>query len=313
MELKKAVSRFQEGQKETTRKSYEYPFRYFVAWMGEAKRVDIIKTADVLDYYHESLSKRGYAHSTLNKHIKTIKTFFNWLVDTEVIERSPARVLKVKRLPMYVDRDKAMTDEELTTLLDHILYHPRKDRLHRYRDYALVSFLADTGCRIGGAAGLQMKHLNLETRRARVTEKGEKSRPVRFGPETSAALARYLLIRPLSAGEYVFSTTQKPLIADNISLMIRRQCKQCGIRVLSGHSLRHRKGHQLADNHVAPTVAAAALGHADPVTWMQHYSPGDWATAEKELDKLVIQPDMLRSGEPKSVIDLTEVMRRGQA
>lgn len=313
MELKKAVERFQKKQTKNTRLSYVYPFKYFVGYMGETRPVDKIRTDDLLDYYHDSLLLRDFAPATVNKHIKTLKTFFNWLVDTEVIESSPARVLKVKRLPMYVERDKAMTDEELVALLHHVFHHPRKSRLYRHRDYALIMFLADTGCRIGGAAGLLVKNLKLDQRRGRVMEKGQKSRWVRFGVETAAALGRYLMIRPASAGEHVFSTTEEPILADSISLMLRRQCKQIGIRVLSGHSLRHRKGHQLADLHTAPTTAALALGHADPVTWMQHYSPGDWETAEKELDKLVIQPEMINPPEPKPVIDLVKALRRGKA
>lgn len=311
MELKKAIKLFQDDQRESTRESYKYPLKYFVAWMGEARPVETIKPENILEYHHEFLRGKGYAPATENKHLKTLKTLFNWLVKIDVIDKSPARVLRIKRLPMYVERDKAMTDEELAKLLDHIMHHPRKPRLYRRRDYALVSFLADTGCRIGGAAGLLMKHLDLENRRARVTEKGEKTRPVRLGVATCAALARYLLMRPISAGPYVFSTTEEPLNPDTISLMLRRLCKQVGIRVLSGHSLRHRKGHQLADNHVAPSIAATALGHSDPVTTLQNYYPADWATAEMELDKLVIPSEM--KAEPKPVIDLQDIIRRNQA
>jgi integrase len=309
VELKKAVNLFLNNQRETTRQSYKYPLKYFVAWMGESRLVESIRPEHLVEYDQMSLKPRDYAPATERKHIKTLKTLFNWLIDLDVIDKSPARVLKAKRLPMYIERDKAMTDEELALLLDHAINHPRKTLLYRNRDYALILFLADTGCRIGGAAGLKVSEIDFESRRASVVEKGDKRRKVKFGPLCAVALARYVLMRPRAAGAYVFSTGKGPIKADNISLMLRRMCRQLGLRVLSGHSLRHRKGHQLADSRVAPSIAATALGHADPVTTLMNYYPADWASAEAELDKLATPPDLLPT-EPKTVISLQEIIRR---
>jgi integrase/recombinase XerC len=297
MQLSKAVKLFLEDQRETTRQSYKYPLRYLVAWMGEARLVETIKPEHLLEYHHESLRPRGYAPATERKHLKTIKTLFNWLVNLDLIVKSPARVLKVKRLPLYIERDKAMTDEELGLLLDYTRW--------KFRDHALILFLADTGGRIGGAAGLKVGELDLENHRARVTEKGDKTRPVHFGPLCAAAIARWLLVRPVKSGLYVFSTTAAPMKADNISLMIRRACARVGIRTLSGHSLRHRKGHQFADQKTPITLAATYLGHTDPMVTAHHYYPADWESARSEGAKLVATQD-LRPRELPAIIDLNE-------
>lgn len=309
MELNTAVELFLSNQRPTTRESYRYVLRLLTSYLGPARPLEDIKPTHLIEYQHQ-LDKRNYAVATYNKHIKTIKTMFNWFVAIEELERSPARPLRRKRQEMYITRDKAMTDEELAKLLDYALNHPRKTLLYRTRDYALILFLADTGCRIGGAAGLQVKDVDLEQGRAKVTEKGDKSRPVHFGRLCSVALARLMLMKHSSADAYLFSTGVEPMKADNISLMIRRMCKQLNIRPLSGHSLRHRKGHQFADEKIAPSIAATALGHSSPIITLQHYYPADWATAEKFLDQFAVTADLKPAADPKKPIDLLDFIRR---
>lgn len=297
MELKEAIDLFLESQKETTRQSYKYPLQYLEKWIGGAKDIEDIRPSMLLEYLNRSLQKRGFAPATERKHIKTIKTLFNWLVNIDELEKSPARALKVKRLPMYISRDKAITDDEYALLLDYTRWKPR--------DHALILFLADTGCRIGGAAGLKVSDLDLPNRRGFVTEKGDKRRPVRYGPRCAAALAAWLLRRPRTAGPYVFSRTANAIKADNISLMIRRTCVKVGIRVLSGHAFRHRKGHQFADQKTPITLAARFLGHSDPNVTANHYYPSDWESAEREGDKTMTPPD-LYPREQKPVIRLDD-------
>lgn len=278
MNLGKAVNLFLGDYKPSTRESYKHALLMLVDYLGEDHPVERIRPASLLEFHHDRLVPRGYADATLRKHIKTVKTFFNWLVRMDEIDKTPAHIIKAKRLPMYVSRDKAMTDDELAVLLDYLRFKPR--------DYALVLFLADTGCRIGGAANCKVEDLDLTRRTGRVTEKGEITRPVRYGVLCAVAIERWLAVRK-NKGEYVFSRGYKPMKADNISLMLRRACKVVGIRTLSGHSLRHRKGHQLADARVAPSIAATALGHSDPTITLMHYYPADWASAERALDELV--------------------------
>lgn len=299
MELKKAIELFLSEQRPTTRESYKSVLKRLCVTLGPARLVEEVKPADLVAYM-QIIEGHNYAAATKLKHVKTIKCFFNRLVRLEELEKSPARVLKQKRLPTYVKRDKAMTDEELARLLDFVKY--------KERDYAALLFLADTGCRISGAAGLTIGDLDLEKRSAWVEEKGDKRRQVAYGDLCAKAIIKWLLRRPKSAGQFVFSRSQTAWKADNISQMIRRICKKIGIRVLSGHSLRHRKGHQLADQRTAPSIAATALGHSDPTITLQHYYPADWESAERELQKLVATEE-LRPTIAKDPISLREYLK----
>lgn len=281
MKLKSAAKLFLDSYPNLgTRRAYEQclePLFGIVSPDEDVKGVSAIH----LIQFSQLVEKQKWAAATKRKHIKGIKTFFNWLVNYELIDKSPAKAIKTKRLETYISRDKAMTQDELDELLAYVRYKPR--------DYALVLFLADTGCRAGGAAGLRVEDIDFKRLSAKVTEKGDKTRNVVFGSETANALRVWLLQRKLGAGPYVFNRNGVRMNADNISLVIRRACNKIGIRSLGAHTLRHRKGHQLADQKVAPSIAATALGHSDPIITLQNYYPADWETAEKELRQLVIE------------------------
>lgn len=277
MDLENAIKIFLSQQRPTTAESYRYVLRDMARFIGEGRPLSTI-TPLLLAEYSDNVNARDYAPATRVKYAKTVKTFFNWLVKMDFATASPARIIKVRKLPMRVSRDKAMTDSEYESLLRELRYKPR--------DRALILFLGDTGCRAGGASGLRVEDLDLPNRRAYVTEKGDKTRQVAYGDQCASALSEWLLRRPSGAGVYVFSRTALPLQAATISQIVTRACIAAGVRPLGSHSLRHRKGHQFADARVAPSIAATALGHSDPTITLQHYYPADWATAEQWLKRL---------------------------
>lgn len=295
MELRKAIELFLGEYKASTRHSYHYPMQSMSDWLGPARPITDIKPEMLIEYF-QWVRQKDYAPATVRKHLKTIKTFWNWCVRVfDEIERSPARSLRSVKVPTAVDRSKAMQNDELAAVLDAVRYKPR--------DYALILFLADTGCRRGGAVGLRLEDINWENNRAKVTEKGERERLVEFGDKCAAALIKWLAVRSKSyaiSGEklrdgtvcvYVFSRHGEAMKAENVSLIIRRACKAAGIRVLSSHSLRHRKGHELADARVNPTIAATALGHASVHTYLEHYAPHDQETALRTLREFAFDPE----------------------
>jgi integrase len=295
MTLTHAITLFLDQYKASTREGFNYPLQSMAAFIGPARPLDSIRPEHLIEYAN-TLDRRDYAAATVRKHVKCLRTFFNWLVKIEAIDKSPARAVRLASVPAGIDRDKAMTDAELNAILDYTRHKSSP------RDHALILFLADTGCRAGGAANLKLEDLDLDNLRAIVLEKGEKTRPVAYGEDCARAIRIWLLKRPTAAGRFVFSRTQKAISADSVSLVVRRACIRVGIRSLGSHSLRHRKGHQLADNHVAVSVAAKALGHSDPVITMRHYYPHDWDRAEVELKKLAVQ----RSRKPKNIISLVK-------
>lgn len=292
MKLHNALKLFLDDyDKASTRRAYSSVLEPLIREIGPGRPVQLISNADIHSYIHDL--DPGLAPATVRKHVKSIKTFFNWLVLMHEIDRSPAATLKQRRLDPHIDKSLAAADEEVAEML-HVAYGDP-------RAFALISFLADTGCRIGGAATLRVENVSLENLEAVVTEKGDKTRPVWYSSETASALRRWIIRKP--AGDFVFCRSDGlPMTSPSLAQVVRRVCVRAGLRSLGPHSLRHRKGHQLSDAGISPTIAAAALGHSDPTVTMQFYYPHDYnraqaairATHEHDIAEVKIKPKIVQ-------------------
>ncbi len=179
------------------------------------------------------------------------------------------------------------------------------------RDYAILRFLADTGCRVGGVAGLQLEYLGLEPGaggfyRATVWEKSRggkmKSRTVYYDYDTVQALNAYLLEhRPAVDTDYVFISIQpgqpNPLGEGGIYQMIRRYAKDLDIKGRwNPHAWRHTFAHGMLENGADLSLVSQLMGHtgikvtsdiygrrADRVL-ATHHSAHSWLKASKNKE-----------------------------
>lgn len=111
-----------EGLSKLTLDAYALELRIFSP--NVPKTIDQITTADIRDYlgHFENLKL-----SSVSKKLSVLKSFFGWLVGEEIIQRDPARRIKLpkkeQRLP------KALTIEELEMIREACI---------TYRERALV-------------------------------------------------------------------------------------------------------------------------------------------------------------------------------
>lgn len=285
MFLSEAVTVFlNDCRTAATRSNYEYVTKNLVQALGTLRPLDQILAIDI-KIYDQQIAQRWPNPGTLAHHRRVIRTFFNWCVKLELIRQSPARSIKVGRPSRAVAETKAMSDQELRQLLDYA-------KFDRYL-HALILFVADTGCRAGGAATLRWCDINFTDHEAYVTEKGRAPRAVVFGASCAAALITYRDWVKVPAQRAVFATLRCPVPSSAvISKAIARACQKAGLRHMTAHALRHRKGHQLAASHTPPSLAAMILGHADIQMTMEVYYPRDWETAASYARNLTM-PDLV--------------------
>ena len=90
-----------------TERCYKYQMRNFAQWMQESQgKVDMdqVTTADLLTYRQ---SIEHLALSTQNRCLAVVKSFFNWVLDMEIISKKSVQRLKLpkaikKWLPVYL-------------------------------------------------------------------------------------------------------------------------------------------------------------------------------------------------------------------
>lgn len=293
MLLQPAIDMFLGTHRPTTRDSYKYCLRDFVGYIGATRPLADISPSDILRYAaHLDSNPAIKSPASYNKYLKTLRTFFNWCVRADFIDKTPILAVKYRRTAHRIPRNKAFPEEALQTLLEYTRWDPRAD--------ALVRFLADTGCRIGGAASLQEQDLDLDHRTGTVIEKGKADpRPIFYGQDCANAIRRWLLSRSRAKkGRYVFSSDGHRMGNEHLAQYFRRICERAGIGSYGPHSLRHRKGHQLADNRIAPSLAAQALGHDDVSITLTYYYPRDWDRVASVLSDLSMDSPAARKTIP---------------
>jgi site-specific recombinase XerD len=253
MKLSKAVDLFLTGvvADGLSRRTEEW-YRYCLAPIVEALGDPPVETttADDLRGYLAALRgketrwegnhyrkpiKGGLSPFTMAGIVRSVKRFFNWLAENGRIEgdKNPAVHLKKPKLPS--PQPKFASPEDIRELLKAA----RESKEAPVRDYLMVLFLADTGCRVAGLVGLKLSDLDLKDSRAWVTEKGRKGRFVFLSPVTKAAVASWLAVRP-ARGDFLFPGLREHFSAGGVTGMLRRLARDAGIKGrVNPHSFRH--------------------------------------------------------------------------
>lgn len=283
-----------------TNYSYASVLKRLSLRLNGGREIKDIAYAELLAYVGDL--KSGIKPTTLARYAATIRYFFSWVAEMGYVDISPAAGLRVRQPPKDRTQSRAIPANDLQKLLDYA----RKDP----RDYAILLFLADTGCRVGGVASLRLSRLDLIENCARLDEKGDKIHRAWFGDETAAALRAWLKVRPAVDHEYVFVTSGdgRPLPRQSITAQVRRlSIKACG-KVYSPHRIRHAVGHGLARAGVPVTVVQRKLGHANPKITLEFYYPDtdeEVMTTSRE-HSLVALGDRPKPVKPGKIIRLSD-------
>ncbi|MDX2078597.1 MAG: tyrosine-type recombinase/integrase [bacterium] len=276
-----------------TRITYAESINNMVEFVGN-RPINMITPIDLIAH-NNTYIKRNLSPHTVNKHIKTVQAFFNWLVRVGELQQSPAKALKKQRVNHLVPKAKAMPKEDLAKILEYTQWDPRKD--------ALIKFLSDTACRARGVAGLRIGDIDFESNTAIVTEKGDISRTVAFGDATATALKRWLAVRKAPT-DFVFQSGPKRFTAEGAGQMVRRICIKVGVPPRQTHSFRHAKGWEMSDDGVGVGVIATALGDTVEVV-VQYYIPRDEARAMATLKEKSI-PAPAPKKQPTNIIEFPQ-------
>ncbi len=291
MKLKKAVDRFERSiSVEATRVLYGYTLRDLLDYLGNAA-LHSISTDDLRGWkinqeLHRSESSRNRGKKisvyTLHRHVRVCKQFFRWLVKEGYLDRSPAERLEFPRLPQG-EPPKAISEADLERMLERAELEAREvGSLEALRNYAMIRFLAETGCRVGGLVGLKLADLQegLATLEVTVREKGEKARTVSFGSKTAAALRAWLVMRPRAKKcNTVFTGKRGSLTPSGVYQMLKGLAERAEVESRHNpHSFRHALARRLLQNKADLGTVAEILGHADVATTHQFYAR--WESSE---------------------------------
>ena len=172
----------------------------------------------------------GLKESTIDAYSNVIRTFFYWCVERGLIVKAPVSMLPGSGKQKRNDVPKTLTIEEVEALL-------KAARAQGPREYALISFIVDSGVRACEAQSLTTDRLDLENRTAIVSGKGQ-TRVVYFVTETAEALREWIRHSEHGPHDAVFTGLKGPLTYNGIYRIVKQAAEAAGIKV-APHQLRH--------------------------------------------------------------------------
>jgi site-specific recombinase XerD len=273
-----------DGRSPATVEFYRRKLRPLLAFLGDVE-VEVITVQDLRRYRaylmdrptrwpdhpeHDEVAG-GLSPFTIAAHARAEKRLFNWLEAEGVLPVNPSRRLKT---PQPRRREpKGISRSDLLALLATTEAGGPAD----LRDRAVMLFLADTGCRVGGLCRLRIEDLDFEAGLASVTEKRGKTRLVPFNPPTSAALQAWLEVRPGDRGPWVFvslgNKAQGALSRNGVAQMLKRRARCAGVTgPVNPHAFRHAfaRGFLLSGGDLA--ALSELMGHSGVEITKDYYA-----------------------------------------
>lgn len=154
-----------------------------------------------VELFIADLRDRGMSKSTINARFRALRAIFNDLVEAGVLAASPMTGLKAPKVKGTKRGRRPVSPTEQQALLDACVpdSHAKGKKFEAHfravRDRAMISFLIDTGSRVGGILSMSVYGTNLAERWAMVILKDGSIGPVVFGSAAAKDLAAYLEVR----------------------------------------------------------------------------------------------------------------------
>lgn len=262
----------ERGASANTRSSYLRDVRQFIQYL---ERIEISDPCGVeqstIQAYMDWMVANGKSRSTVARCVASLKSFYRFLVVTEVISANPAgniASLKVeRRLPQI------LTGQEV----DILLSQPDCSDMKGCRDHAMLELLYATGIRVSELIALDRADVNLGAGILRCVGKN-KERSIPLYPKAIKALRDYIdRVRPgmvaLPNEKALFvNMNGERMTRQGFWKIIKLYQKKANIeKEITPHTLRHSFATHLLENGADLQSIREMLGHAD-ISSTQIYS-----------------------------------------
>ncbi len=251
-----------------TIESYRYDLERLAGYLKE-KRVKKISdvTGTILSKYMQALFDTGFAASSIQRTLSSIRGYFNFLVSEGTIQVDPTELLEGPKFGRYLPT--VLTVDEIITLFNVI----NLEKKGGIRDRAMLETLYATGMRVSELSAFTLEQLLPEEKLIRIVGKGAKERLAPIGDIALHWLKEYLeverpfLSKPDSDSTVFFNFRGKALSRMGIWKIIQKYIVMTDInKKISPHSFRHSYATHLLEGGADLRVVQEMLGHANIVT-----------------------------------------------
>lgn len=213
---------------------------------------------------------RKYKQKTVKRKLASIRAFYNYLEEEELVSEAAFRRIKVKFkediiLPRIIPR------EEIEQLLNymHGRYAEIGEEENKYwlRDLAVVELFFAIGARVYEISNIRAESINLHSGLVRIMGKGGKERYIQIGDETVLTVMNKYYAENQEAiknsGYFFVNNRGSRYSEQSMRMMLKKYTELAGIeRNITPHMFRHSFATFLIEEGVDISYVQEILGHS---------------------------------------------------
>ncbi|MFP3919910.1 tyrosine-type recombinase/integrase [Lysinibacillus telephonicus] len=255
-----------EDKSTLTIRSYLTGILQFQNWLEETYNISdisIIATREIKNYRSILLEK--YSPASVNQKLATIKTFFNFLYETNTINENPAQKVKMQVIEDNFQHQYLTRTEELTIL-----------KIAREKDiktYCIVLLMLKTGARVSEVSNLKLGDLLLNKNEPTIlikNSKGQKSRYIPIPQDVVTALIEWIEVRNKSnkiyhlRSQYVFTSQRNDRLQPRaIQKILSNIGTVAGIKLYPIRLRASYANNLLQYSNIPINILASLMGHSN--------------------------------------------------
>ena len=260
--------------------SYKRDLLKFVSFLNNRGITNWVSIdPDAINIFVMELRHRSISAKSLKRYLSSIRVFFNYLIENNIIQKNPAlsvQTPKVERvLPKTIDFDDLRRMMSINT-----------SSYKELRSVLVIELLYSCGLRVSELVGINLADFDLSEGFVKVMGKGGKARFSPIGEATIDVLKRYLEMRPNCSSDALFINQKNIRISTRtVQNVVKNRALQMGVSInVHPHMLRHAAAtHFLQSSHDLRTVQEF-LGHKS-IKSTQIYTHLDFLELSKVYDE----------------------------
>jgi integrase/recombinase XerD len=284
------IAKKAKGLADKTLTSYQSHFKAISRHLDITQEINHLTKCET-DNMISSMRDSGLATNSINSYTRLLKAFLSWCNEEAITQFN----IKIYRGEETVK--ETYTDRELAILLKKP--NVRECNFSEYRDWVIINFLLNSGCRAATIRAIQIHDIDLENGIVHYRHnKNHKSQVTPLCSEMIKILREYLRFRagkdtdPLFCTEYGLPLTENALRKSIVRYNTRR-----GVSKTSIHLFRHTFARKyLIDCGGDAFTLQKLLGHST-LQMTKHYCAIFDADITKNYDKFSPLAQMKQGGE----------------
>jgi len=226
--------------------------------------INLISTRIIRQYFYYAKDSRDLGQSTISKIISTVKSFFNYLEEEEIIVKNPTRKIRVPKKVCRIP--SVMSKYEVDLIIRSVDFAPLRCRKNNVRDKLVLSLLYYTGIRKSELLNLNWTDINLSKSTLIIRRgKGGKDRLIPLHKEVTRLLDKYLNERlPLKTEALIIGEQGRRMCNCSFVNLLKMYLALSGLKRkgYTAHSFRHSFATHLVEAGVDLFKVQKLLGHA---------------------------------------------------